>query len=102
MTPAPSPTPIPTQEPIAATSATFSLLPAEPPADFLNTITCDDDIGPSDSVAIVRMASGDEDVLSRGSSAATPTSRRRERFAPSDLETSRSGTSSTHAIFSCR
>ena len=65
VTSTPSPTPIPTPTPIAATSATFSLLPADPPPDFVNTITCDWDIGPTDSVAIVRMASSDPLVPAR-------------------------------------
>ena len=61
----PEPTPEPTLEPVVATSATFSLLPAQAPADFTSTISCDGDIGASAPVALVAMKTSDEFVTSQ-------------------------------------
>ena len=60
--PTPTSTPIPSPTPIAASTGTFSLLPADPPPDFVSTITCDGSIGPSDPVAIVQLKSSDPSV----------------------------------------
>jgi hypothetical protein len=64
-TAAPTPTTVPTPESITATSAPFSLLPADPPPDFVSTITCEGDIGPSDPVAIVQLKASDPDTFRR-------------------------------------
>ena len=49
------PTSSPTPAPPTSSSATFSLLPAVPPAGDAAEITCSGDIGPSDPVAIVSL-----------------------------------------------
>jgi hypothetical protein len=64
-TSAPSPSPVPTAAVIASTTATFSLMPVDPPPDFESTITCDGDIGPSDPVAIVTLKGSDPDTFAR-------------------------------------
>jgi len=66
-TPTSSPTPAPTASPVSvptSSTATFTLLPAKQPADFVSQISCTGSIGVSDPVAIVQLHAADR--TSRG------------------------------------
>jgi hypothetical protein len=71
-----SPEASPTSSPVTSSTASFSLLPVAQPAEFVSTIACEGPIGPSDSVAIIRLHAAVEGagelVLRDYSDAASP------------------------------